>query len=768
MKILLDSRFAIAGLLARHFHLIALGLFGAAGLAVLDDYGIAADEGSQRGIGIASIKYALGDEDALPTRHGNRWYPVAYEAPLVGIELALGLEDFRDIYLVRHLVTHLFFLTGGFFAWLLTYRLFGSRLVALFAMLIFLLHPRLYAHSFFNTKDLPFLSMFMVALYLVHRAFRRESVWSFVWAGAGAALLTNMRIMGIMLFPAVLGMLALDAFRAARRGDGRADAKGALFNAGAFAAVYAAVLYAAWPLLWRDPTNLFEALGALSSPPTRNPTLFRGEWVRWPNIPWDFIPSWMAATTPPAALILAALGGVRVARLCLERPRAALFNSNARFGLLMVACLVSPVAAALALNTNMYTDWRQAYFIYAPTTVLAAFGLRRLWSLGKPRVRAGAMALAALGIAAAGVQTVALHPYQNEYFNPLADKDRLGERWEMDYWRVSYREALEKALETQPEGRVFLSFPTPEPTEEWLYRQNLWLIPPDERRRLSYNAGFPSFHIVRWDGGDAAFWKREVYGVPLVSLVDVRAESESAFREAYEAALSAERAAVAGGFDIYRAGDSLTYINEDCGEEDTLGTFQLVTVPSRRSDRTAESREPIRFDWRDGATFGGKCLISVPLPDYPIHSAATEKWIVFGEGSLWRTVIPFADSLSDYESALSAASGGAPDAAGGGFEMRADGDTLTYVKRGCSEEDRRGRFFLSVFPSDRADLPAAAREAGREHEAFNFDFASYGAALGGDCVIIRALPDYAISHVETGKWIPGGGDLWKARIAVGD
>ena len=87
-------------------------------------------------------------------------------------------------------------------------------------MLLFLTHPRLYAHSFFNLKDLPFLSMFMVALYLTHRAFRRDAVWAFALCGAGVGLLANIRIVGLMLFPAVLGMLALDAFYAMKRGGG--------------------------------------------------------------------------------------------------------------------------------------------------------------------------------------------------------------------------------------------------------------------------------------------------------------------------------------------------------------------------------------------------------------------------------------------------------------------------------------------------------------------------------------------------------------------
>ena len=222
----------------------ALAVFAAAGIAVLDDYGVAADEDTQRLIGQAAVNYVLPGAADLPADrmiadpdHGpvlepyDRYYGVAFEAPLVLAERALGLADSRAVFLTRHLLTHLFFLTGGLFCYLLVYRLFGDRWLALFALLLFLLHPRLYAHSFFNSKDLPFLAMFMIALYLVQRAFRRDSATAFALCGAGVGVLVNLRIMGVMLFAAVAGLRALDLLQA----RGPAARRRVLAAAGAFA-----------------------------------------------------------------------------------------------------------------------------------------------------------------------------------------------------------------------------------------------------------------------------------------------------------------------------------------------------------------------------------------------------------------------------------------------------------------------------------------------------------------------------------------------------
>ena len=200
--------------------------------------------------------------------------------------------------------------------------------------------------------------------------------------------------------------------------------------------------------------------------------------------------------------------------------------------MLIAACLTLPIAAAILLNSNLYNGWRQMYFLYAPLCVLAAFGLRWLDALPKPRLRAAAFALAAVGIALTVAEMVRLHPYQNEYFSPLISKSGIADRYEMDYWHVSYREAFETLANMEPNGRVAVT----EPVDNARLLRNIGILPEDDRRRFFLAPEFPSFRVVEGDGGDAAVWTREVYGAPIFSLIDARAETEAAFRSAYATA----------------------------------------------------------------------------------------------------------------------------------------------------------------------------------------------------------------------------------------
>ena len=768
MKTPLDSVPALPNFLARHSAIIALAAFAIVGVAVLDDYGVSVDSEYQRDNAIAWLDYILGDEDK-PSAEGrvDRRYGVAFEIPLIAIERLLRLEDSRDILLSRHIITHLFFLAGGFFTWLLAYRLFGCRLVALFAMLIFLIHPRVYAHSFFNSKDVPFLSMFVIALYLIHRAFRRDTIWAFALCGASVGFLANIRIMGALLIPAVLGMLALDVFYAMKSGK----VKHALANICVFSTMCVATLYAAWPALWRDPLGIAETFGALYRHPVHIATLFRGELVQWPNIPWDFIPTWILITTPPIALTLAAVGIAHVARICAADWRGALADSTARFGLLALACLTLPVAAVIALNSNVYDDWRHVYFLYAPICVLAAFGLRGLAALPKPGVRAAAFALAAVGIAAAVVQMVRLHPHQNEYFSPLLNKSGLADRWEMDYWSVSLKAALDALLKIEPSGRVLAAAPS-----WWIAERNMKILPKDDRRRLSVNRNFPSYAISHAAGGEDALpvvWEREIYGAPFIAIRDARAESEAAVRAVLAAAGASEPAASAGGFDIYADGDGVSYIKENCGEEDARGRFSLLAFPVDRNDLPEGALydgleyEELDSDFefsRYGAIFDGKCIIVRDLPDYRLSHILTGQLAPDGS-RLWSVQIPLAGYRERYERAVSSLTG-APAARGGDFAIWLNGRRLIYSKEGCGEEDARSRVSLFAFPVDQSDLSQTARDVGFEYEWLDFDFHIYGMSLDGGCVVVRHLPDYPISHIETGQWLPGESRLWSVKIPL--
>ncbi len=227
-------------------------------------------------------------------------------------------------------------------------------------------------------------------------------------------------------------------------------------------------------------------------------------------------------------------------------------------------------------------------------------------------------------------------------------------------------------------------------------------------------------------------------------------------------------------YDVYLEDVRLRHLKADCAAADYKARFFARAYAANPDDLPENYREhgyEPRYGWFGdrGWRFDGACLMTLHMPRYEIARIETGQQAADGE-YLWSVSIivpPSDETLARYEGAYQAVrSSGAP-AARSGFDLYLDGGALYYLKEPCAESDARGRFFLSVHPSDAGDLPPERRALG--HDSLNFDFEPpAGAVFNGKCMAARELPDYGIARIETGQDAPGGGRLWTAEIAVGE
>ena len=365
-------------------------LFLIAGLAVVGDYSALTSPANQRNDATDTLNHVLHEDQTLLQTH-DRFYGVAFELPqflLTDLFLlmgrALGLEDPRHVYLINNILIHLFFLLGGFCCYLLARRLSGDRLIALLVMLLFLLSPRLYAHSFFNSKDPVFASAFVMALLLASRAFDKDSLGAYRGCGAAAGLLVNLRIMGVVLVAAVLVFRVWAWFRA----EGAAARRRATATTGAFALWGVVVLFITLPYLWGDPAGRLAEywLVLADHPSVHHRELFRGQIFSSTALPWDYALRWFAISQPPVTLLLGllglvalglAIGGVVRRGAGDELGRGFGGTAELRFGVLLAACFALPIVAFVLLRPVAYGGWRHFYFLHGPFCLLATFALMR-------------------------------------------------------------------------------------------------------------------------------------------------------------------------------------------------------------------------------------------------------------------------------------------------------------------------------------------------------------------------------------------------------
>ena len=755
-------------------------LFAIVGIAIVDDYGIGLDGIGQRRTALANVEYiGTGNTDALyeSLRH---YYGIALEMPLLLAELSLGLQDIRHIYLMRHLLSHLLFIAGGFVCGMLAYRMLGSKWVALLAMLLFMSHPRLYAHSFFNTRDVPFAAMLVIALYLAHRAFHRDTIGAFLLCGIGAGLAINMRPFALMMLPMILAMRAPDLWQA-----GREERKHILATVGIFAAATVAIVYIIHPYYWENPLRFIEVAGALNQPPTITENLFMGEIHMSDTAPWNYIPVWFAITAPPVALPLGALGAAAVCWQGIARPIAALRDREIRFRILLLSCFALPVVVVVALQSNILNGWRHMYFLWGPFCLLAAVGLcviansnvgkdngkvaARLpgWVRGGGVGRAMAYGVAVVGLITTLTAMATLHPNQQVYFNALVDAKTpgaLANRYDMDYWHVAQRQSLEYLLARYPDDtlRVYPKI------------RSERILPSDDRERIAFSPPNEADFFIkeranRWNGADEpAIHSVRAYGGGIAFIIDPNADDYRAYyRAAYNDVAANGTPLARADFDIYAHNGALHYLKENCepvlasapGYRFFLKIFpaDLADLPARRREFGHEYRS---FSHTDGfGYFDGGCVTRHPLPDYSIARIITGRHI--GSDEIWSVDVNLAAHAAHKR--VVAGDYGLP-AARSDFDVYMSGGGMAYLKESCAAGDVDARFFLHIIPADPADLPEAMRERGFENR--DFRFADRGARIGDKCVAARELPGYAIERIRTGQFVSGTGQLWSVEFSV--
>ena len=743
--------------------LLALAVFLAIGLAILDDYGVTWDEIIDRNEAIRTLWFIQGENTFLVDidKDGpNKFYGAVFQMPLLLAERVLGLEDSRAIYLSRHLLTHLLFLASGLFAYLLAYRLFGNRLIALFAMLLYLLHPRLYAHSFANGKDIPFVSALMIALYLTHRAFRRDTLPAFALLGVAVGALVNLRIMGVALLAAVPAMGALDFVFA----QGRAERERTVAATGAFTLAALLTIYALLPYLWADPVGrAIEGWTVLSNHPHHGFDLFRGTRYHSVDLPPDYLPGWISVTSPPFALLAGLIGAAAVLGRSGKVPRSALRNGGNRFALLLAGCFFLPIMAVILLSANVYGGWRQAYFLWAPFSLLGAYGLRWLASaFGQARWRAAVYGAAGAGVAATAASVGLLHPNQQDTFNFFVDRvapEHLRTQYLMGYWSHPTRQALEWALEQGSDSPVGVNVHS---HDRYRPDRTMLILLRKDRERISLEQAPDALVFTRYPPREE---ERELHAVKVYGSAALYVQRKPDLRQAYALALTGPPI-LSSAFDLYAADGSLIYVKEPCGPSDIDNSEFLLQVFPEDEESLPEwwralGREDIRFFFQGyGAAFDGKCVAVVPLPDYPIAAVRASQFREWGR-PFWESA--GALDVASRREALRAATQGDP-LARSAFDIYLVDEDLVYAKDPCGEADIDAGFFLQVFPLNPDDLPE--ERMGYGYDNLDFAFFRKGSVFDGKCAAKVPLPGYEVAAIITGQRTREGADLWREEFSL--
>ncbi len=416
------------------------------GLLVFRDYGISWDEFATRTFGMMNVVESVPNAaslDSLRAADGPAYerFGPAFEILLVRAELMMQTRDLRRIFEMRHLANFLLFFLGVVLFNQFCRRRFGVGL-ALLATVSLVVSPVLFSHAFYNVKDIAFLTMFIASMYSLD-AMLANPTWRTVAVHAvTTGVLVGTRVIGI--FAMLLTVVAALAQRPTRR---------TLLVLIGYGVLVALVLPVVWPVLRIDPIGIVKCavLGSTSNPYI-NPDLFRGKLLHADALPWDYLPTWILITTPIVVTVLFVVGTGTMILNAARRPMAYVARERQR-DLIVFCWFFLPVLGCVVLRPVMYDTWRHLFFVYPAMVYLATIGMETIAARMQSyfgeveRLTINAALAVALLLCLSPVVAfmVRNHPYEHVYFNRFAGRDmaEIKQQYELDYWGLSYRKALE-------------------------------------------------------------------------------------------------------------------------------------------------------------------------------------------------------------------------------------------------------------------------------------------------------------------------------------
>ena len=439
---------------SQKFHLSILIIFFFIGASNVTNYGISWDEQSSRAIGFINGKYILETlfgSDFLRyftklfnleifnqfinsnkfdfQNYSEKAYGPGFELPMALIEILFNFKETKNIFLLRHFVNFSIFTISLIFFYKFLQIKLNSYFYAFLGCCLLALSPRIFAHSFFNSKDIIFLAYFQIANYYGYKfLLNNKSNKNILLFAITIALASTVRPLGLVL---LFFYISLNFLRNKK-----------LFLKQNFKLIIYSIifLYIFWPHLWANPIiNFYEAFFYFSKIPWDGNVFFNNELIDGRNLPFYYLPIWIFITTPEIIIIIFLFSIFIIIQKLFNRELERIdVLEDILFAFVFI---VIPIGLNFVLKTILFDGWRHFYFIY-PFIIMIGMSLFKY--LNKKLLNRFFEILIWINIIFLIFWNISNNPFQYLYFNKLLIGKNSLSLFEKDYWGISNKQLVER------------------------------------------------------------------------------------------------------------------------------------------------------------------------------------------------------------------------------------------------------------------------------------------------------------------------------------
>ena len=331
--------------------------------------------------------------------------------------------------LTKHISVFLFFLCSGLILKKIIEIITGNKFQAQLSAIFYLVYPYLLGHSFFNVKDMPFLTIWIICTFLIIKItqiifYQKKNFFKeLMLLSLFTAYLLSIRISGILIFFQYL--IFIIVFVNIKNDNLLKFVKTYLKEIILFTLTTFLLFIFLQPSYWKNPFLIIDSIQTMSQHIQTVCTVTLGECMPAQNLPSTYLPIWFFFKLP-----LIVIFGLITFFLTEEKIKKQKLNYIIFIALALSILII--LAVLILMNVNLYDEIRQVMFLIPLLFIISLSSLyfwsKKIFYLCIP-----------IFIILFTLQNFKIYPYNYVWINNFSHLTKVVGVFELDYWGASTR-----------------------------------------------------------------------------------------------------------------------------------------------------------------------------------------------------------------------------------------------------------------------------------------------------------------------------------------
>ena len=430
----------------------------------IGDYGATLDDELYYLNGVNSYEYiknfflSFFDNDINLSEYKSKVkeWPIVFELFLVFVCNLFNISQIENIYLTAHKINFIIFFCSLIIFYKFINKRFENNFISIVAVSFVILSPRIFAESFYNSRDIFFMSLFIFYTYSGYNFLAKKNILNTIIFAFFTALLINAKILGLIPFT-LFCLLYLYNYLNTKIKLIK-NIKIFLF----YLLSCITFIYLLWPFLWSSPFNnlLFAFKNILKD--HENIIIINnyfGNYIPSNMMPWHYRLVWFFLTTP-ISVVLLFIGGLilsfknKLILITKSLNDSFEFEKKQFTDLFLLLVFLGSFFIVLEFNKSKFGGWRHLYFLYPITIYFCIYFINFLLnSFLKTYYRLIIFCLIALNFGYNFLWSINNHPHQYIFFNLLVKKYAMN-NFDLDWWGISHKSSIKYILNNDKSSKI--------------------------------------------------------------------------------------------------------------------------------------------------------------------------------------------------------------------------------------------------------------------------------------------------------------------------